>query len=640
MTSPTQRRARPAAAALCALALTLNVQAQQSATTPVTEQAAPLPRGKSLAASDAYLAGAKALDHNDAVTAERDFAHAATLDPNNPEYAQAVSLAREHRLTDLVHRAADARLRGRVTQADALLAEARTLDPQSPIVAQHQVLPRPTALAIEPQRGTMLADAIAIQPDTKSKKSFHIRGSAHDVITQVERAYGITVTFDESATNDQLRYDLEDVTYGQAVPTLFSMAKVFGVPLDEKTLLIAKESVENRQRFDHLVLETIYIPGQTVTQLQDIANVVRNVFDVKLLTVQQAQSSLVLRTTPETAKVVNLVLADLLDGGSEIMLEMQIYSVDMTHSRDIGFQPPQFGAYNISGAAHSFVQANQSLVDQAIAQGLIPAGSSDIAISLALIASGLASSSLLSSTIAIFGGSINPTTGAISNQFTTTGITSTSVFNFNLSLNSSESHALDDLQMRVGDREQAIFRTGSRYPITTSTYSTPSASALAGVSVNGSSAASLLQQYLGTNSTTTIPQIAYEDLGLTLKATPTVQKSGRVFMHLDLKLEALGGTSLNNIPILNSRTLTSDVTVADGESALLVSTLSKSETTAVTGLPGLSELPGFQAPTEQNGTRDSSELVILVTPHVVRHRVGDIAGPRIAFNLPPSQRTD
>ncbi|SFS17697.1 type II and III secretion system protein [Granulicella pectinivorans] len=643
MTLSTQRRARQAAAALCALALMLNAQGQQAPTTPVTSQAAALPKGRSLAASDAYLAGARALDHGDAATAEQDFTRAAALDPNNPDYAQAISLAREHRLTELVHKAADARLHGHPVQADALLAEARALDPRDPIVAQHQIAPpRPAAVTIETQlpRATAFADAIAIQPDKTSRKSFHIHGTLRDAITQVERAYGMKVSFDESASNEQVRFDLEDVTYDQAVPVLFAMGDVFGVPLDEKSLLIAKETVENHTRFDHLVLETIYIPGQTITQLQDLANVVRNLFEVKLLTVQQAQSSLVLRTTPETLKAINLVLADLLDGGSEVMLELKVYSVDITHGRDIGFQPPQFGAYNVSAAAAALVQANQSLVNQAISQGLISSTDSDVAIAFKLIASGLVSSSLLSSTLAIFGGSINTTTGAVSNQFTTTGITSSSVFNFNLSLNSTESHALDDVQMRVGDRQQAIFRSGSRYPITTSTYSTPSASSLAGVSVNGTSAASLLSQYLGTNSTTTIPQISYEDLGLTLKATPTVQKSGRIFLHLDLKFEALGSGSLNNIPILNSRTLTSDVTVADGESALLASTLSKSEASAVTGLPGLSELPGFQVPTEQNATRDTSELVILVTPHVVRHRVGDIAGPRVAFNLPPSQRTD
>ncbi len=94
-----------------------------------------------------------------------------------------------------------------------------------------------------------------------------------------------------------------------------------------------------------------------------------------------------------------------------------------------------------------------------------------------------------------------------------------------------------------------------------------------------------------------IPQIQYEDLGLTLKATPTIQKSGAVSMHIDLKINALAGTALNNIPILNNRQFVSDITVDDGTTALLVSTLSKSESAAVSGIPGLGELPGFQTAT-------------------------------------------
>jgi general secretion pathway protein D len=153
--------------------------------------------------------------------------------------------------------------------------------------------------------------------------------------------------------------------------------------------------------------------------------------------------------------------------------------------------------------------------------------------------------------------------------------------------------------------------------------------------VNGVSASSLLSQLTGSSSGVTIPQIQYEDLGVTLKATPTVQKSGTVRMHIELKIEALTGSSLNNIPVLASRQFSSDVTVNDGKTALFVSSLSKSESAAVSGLPGLGELPGFQSATSDKiAESDTSNLVILITPHVVRRRSNIIAGPRIALNLP------
>jgi type II secretory pathway component GspD/PulD (secretin) len=143
------------------------------------------------------------------------------------------------------------------------------------------------------------------------------------------------------------------------------------------------------------------------------------------------------------------------------------------------------------------------------------------------------------------------------------------------------------------------------------------ASSVAGLNINGTSVGSLLQQYLGNNQVT-VPQIQYEDLGITLKATPTILRDGTVQLKLDLKLESLGAGTVNNIPVLNSRQLTSIATVPMGDTALLASEVSSSETKAVQGLPGLSELPGFQSTTNDNKTVSTGELLITITPHLVR----------------------
>jgi hypothetical protein len=292
----------------------------------------------------------------------------------------------------------------------------------------------------------------------------------------------------------------------------------------------------------------------------------------------------------------------------------------------IGTQlPQQIGFYNVESEARNLVQSNQVLVNQAIAQGLIPADASNVMIALALIASGAVQSSLLSNTIGFFGGGL-----------TQTGITTNGPATFTFAMNSSDTRALDSIQLRLGDRQTGTFRSGTRYPIITSTYTSGipgNTGSLAGTTINGVSASSLLNQFLGTSGSVTIPQIQYEDLGLTLKATPTVQKSGMVSIKLDLKVAALAGGSLNNIPVLANRQFVSAVIVGDGETALLASSLTRSESAAISGLPGLGELPGFHVATAETTTeKDTSELVILITPHIVRHRSNESAGPRIAFN--------
>jgi general secretion pathway protein D len=197
--------------------------------------------------------------------------------------------------------------------------------------------------------------------------------------------------------------------------------------------------------------------------------------------------------------------------------------------------------------------------------------------------------------------------------------------------------SLDDVQLRLSDGKEGTFRSGTRYPIVTSTYTSavPSSltSALQGVQVNGTSASALLAQLTSSASATT-PQVQYEDLGLTLKATPTAMKSNQVHVKLDLKIEALGGSALNSIPILNNRTLTSDVTIPAGQTVLLATEVSRQEQRAVAGLPGLSELPGFQG-TDKSLNVAKGELLITVTPVIVRKRSEIIASRRLLANVSP-----
>ncbi len=570
------------------------------------------------------------LDRNDLAGAEIQFDKAVKLNPSNSDYAMAYSITHQRHVTELVKESGKARLLGQNEKAETLLAEARLLDPQNNIASQGVdpgALPKQFHSKIEPwiREGPALAGPVTLLPNP-GPRSFHLHADEQDVIRQVLSGYGITTTFDESVQRQNIRFDLDDSPYQQAVPILLGMTHLFAVPLDVKSVLIAKDTPENRQRLERQLQETIYIPGMTNEQMDEFGNVVRNVFDVKQLTVDKSAGTLVIRAPQETLTYVNLTLADLIDGGSEVMIDLKLYSVNKTNQRNIGAQlPQQMGLYNVTAAAQNLVNANQSLVNQAIAQGLIPAGSSNITIALALIASGLVQNTFLSSTIGFFGGGL-----------TATGITINQNPTFNLALTASDTRALNDIQIRVFDRQPATFRIGERYPITTATYSTASpaqTSALAGVSINGVSAASLLNAAVG--SPITIPQIQYEDLGLTLKATPVVQRSGAIKMHIDLKIEALAGGTINSIPILNSQQFASDITVDDGDTALMVSSLTKSESGSISGYPGLADLPGFQTATaDKITTTDSSNLVLLITPHVTRRRANLTAGPRIAINLP------
>ena len=585
-------------------------------------------------AEQEYLAGARLLDGQKLAEAQAQFTHAVELDPTRPDYQLALMLTREQRVSQLVQQAAEARLLNRIEEADALIAQARQIDPQSELVREHTEDPAPAQpLVPHPEIRTSdpnaLAPPIEVQPAI-GPRDLHFRGDVRSVLREVAAAYGLRTTFDDSVTAVPLRFDLDHISYADAMPILLQMAHVFAVAVDPTTLLIAKDTAENREKFERQVQETIYIPASTVEQLNEISNIVKNVFDVKQLTISPGSGTVALRAPQPTLKAVNYTIADMLDGGSEVMLDLKLISIDKHIDRNIGFSPPtQLNAFSAAGELQSFVSANQSTIATAISQGaLVPTGSSFqqlVQEAAFLILSGLATDVKLANILTFFG-----------NGLTLFGVSLGSGGTFNLGLNSSEARALDDIKVRVGDHQTTTLRIGSKYPITTATYSSgvtsATAAALAGKSINGVSASSLLSQYLGSASTATVPLVQFEDLGITLKTTPTVMRSGLISMHIDMKIEGLTGASSNNIPVLSSRSFTSDMTVQEGTTAVILSELSGSESASVSGFPGLASLPGFQQTISDDlKAHDSSELLLMVTPHLVRRRSASMASRPYIF---------
>lgn len=581
-------------------------------------------------AEKVYLEGAKALEHDDLITAQKDFSRAVDLDPTNQRYQSANEIALQHRATALVQAADKAKLTGHPDEARNDLTEAFRLDPTNPMLAQHiDEITHDTASDIEarfPEAET-LAPLIVITPD-RTKRSFHLRTSTPELLRQVLTAYGVTPTLDSSVKSQNLRFDVDDVDFAEATRLVKLLTNTFFVPLDPKRVLVAQDTKDNRAKFERLAVETVYFPGLTATEISDMGNVARTLFDIQQATVSPSNSTLTVRAPASKLAALNTTLSELLDGQSEIQLDLRLYDIAKTRTQNIGVQlPTQATVFNVPSQLNSVLSGNQSLVQQIISSGL--ANPNDpAAIAAVLVGSGAVSGSILGEPFALFGGGL-----------TLSGLTLGSVTG-NLALNSSDSRTLDQVTLRAVDHEDSTIRSGTRYPIITSTYSNLAGSQLnvSGISTPGLS--STLTN-LGLNASSlasfgqTIPQVQYEDLGLTLKVKPYVQKDQDVTLNLDLKITSLQGTIINSIPVLDNQQYTAIITLHQGASALVVSALSKTQSAAVSGVPGLTEIPGFQSTTNNSTEVDYSNLVILITPHVVRLAHRQEAGRMILLPLHP-----
>ncbi|MDE3171303.1 MAG: VCBS repeat-containing protein [Acidobacteriota bacterium] len=115
------------------------------------------------------------------------------------------------------------------------------------------------------------------------------------------------------------------------------------------------------------------------------------------------------------------------------------------------------------------------------------------------------------------------------------------------------------------------------------------------------------------------PGVEYLDIGMKIKATPRIHPNGDVTLQLNFENSSLAGQSINAIPVISNQSVDQTVRVREGRTAVLAGFLQTQTTNGLNGLPGLGQLPGIQwLSSDQNAQSQETELLILVTPRMVR----------------------
>lgn len=117
--------------------------------------------------------------------------------------------------------------------------------------------------------------------------------------------------------------------------------------------------------------------------------------------------------------------------------------------------------------------------------------------------------------------------------------------------------------------------------------------------------------------------VSYQDVGVKLEVEPTVYPDDDVAIRLNVEVSTLGtetktanGTIAYQISTRNASTL---LQLHDGETQLLAGLISNAERSSTAGLPGLSDVPLLgRMFSDQTNSRSRTELVLSLTPHLVR----------------------
>lgn len=155
-----------------------------------------------------------------------------------------------------------------------------------------------------------------------------------------------------------------------------------------------------------------------------------------------------------------------------------------------------------------------------------------------------------------------------------------------------------------------------------------------------------------------VNSINYQQTGVIMEVTPRVNSGGLVTLDImqDVSSVAQGLTTQGiTSPTFNERNINSRVVVQDGQTVGLAGLITDSASTGNSGIPWLKDVPilGLLAG-DQNNQRQRTELLVLITPHVVHDQrdaraltndlreqlINAAAVPELLNNLRPSGQSD
>lgn len=117
-------------------------------------------------------------------------------------------------------------------------------------------------------------------------------------------------------------------------------------------------------------------------------------------------------------------------------------------------------------------------------------------------------------------------------------------------------------------------------------------------------------------------EVETRDIGVILEVTPTIRPDNTVLLEVDQTVSSAGSvsTTAGSNPTIAQRSVSSQVAVASGNTVLLGGLISERSETSEGGVPVLRRLPGVgNLFNNRTNTQNRSELLILITPRVVRN---------------------
>ena len=431
------------------------------------------------------------------------------------------------------------------------------------------------------ERTDLLLPLPELRPLTTDLIDLKMTNRPRVLFETVAKVAGINLLFDSEYNQQQtiqnVQVDLTRTTLDQALDQLALVTKSFWKPLSANTIFVTVDNPTKRREYAEQVVKVFYMSNITSPQeMQEMLTVLRTVVDVQKVFNYTAQNALVVRAEADTMALVEKLIADLDKPRGEVIVDVVVMTVSSTHVRNItaAFAP---------GGIKTAVAYGAKAVT-APAAGTTTPGTT---VAAAAATTGIALSKISSV------GNIN--------QYSLTNLPGAA---FEALLSDSSTRVLQAPQIRAVANAKASIKIGDKVP-------TASGSFQPGIGGIGAGINPLVNT-----------QFTFIDVGVNVEIQPQIHDNNEVSLHMDLDVSQvkdridIGGIQQ---PEISQNKVVADIRLREGEVNIIGGIIQQTNSRAVTGIPGLSQIPWFgKLFSGENTERNKSELVIALIPHIVR----------------------
>ncbi len=435
-------------------------------------------------------------------------------------------------------------------------------------IAWSTLIPAQVSERARPAFATSVAFELRSQVE---QASFNLRrASLRAIYEAIADAYGIRLIYDRDLGELDLVSDfrLQDATLREALDAAENISKTFVAPVDERTGVIASDTPQKRGEFERQVLRTFHMDDQTTPE-------------------QLTEITTALRSLLDLRRVAQDTRSNLISARGRVRQMIAAGEFVQTFAKQ-------------QGEVMLEVEILEFNHQRARELGILPPQP------FRLIFLG-EDASPSSEPLLTFGQG---------RSFYGVGLPGAEV---RMSFSSSVVRSLRKLQLRASHSQEANLLAGERFPVISASLTS---SFFTGDTTQQPSSADI----------GFFPSIQYENLGVTITATPYLHAGRELTLKLDLALRALGGEALNGVPVITNRQLTGQFRLRDGESYLIGGILDRTERKSRSGFPLLSRIPWVG---RLFGGHDSqervTEMLILIRPRILRPAVAEQYASRAIF---------